>query len=183
MSHFEDILAYNKDFVAKGAYVPYEASGHPAKKLTIVTCMDCRLIELMPKALNIRNGDAIVIKCAGGMIEDAYGSTMKSILVSLYELGSEAVYVIGHTDCGMHGLKAEKMIADIKKRGAADQAFEDVRKQGVELEEWLNGFQSVDEQVSRSVTVVKNHPLLPKRTPVFGLVIDPRTGALRPVND
>lgn len=183
MSQLDDILAFNKDFVAREAYVPYAASGHPAKKLTIVTCMDCRLIELMPKALNVKNGDAIVIKCAGGMIEDAYGSTMKSILVSLYELGSEAVYVIGHTDCGMHGLKAERMISDIKKRGTAEAAFEAARRQGVAPEQWLNGFQSVDEQVKSSVALVRQHPLLPEGTPVFGLVIDPNTGALRPVKD
>jgi Carbonic anhydrase len=181
MSQLEDILAYNKNFVAEEGYVPFEASGHPAKKLTLVTCMDCRLIELMPKALNIRNGDAIVIKCAGGMIEEPYGSTMKSILVSLYELGSEAVYVIGHTDCGMHGLKSEKMMEDIKSRGISNQAFADARDHGVRPEQWLNGFQSVDEQVRNSVALVSQHPLLPAGTPVFGMVIDPKTGALRTV--
>lgn len=181
MSRLEDILTFNKNFVEKKAYEPFVASGHPAKKMTVVTCMDCRLIELLPQALNIKNGDAIMVKCAGGMIEDPYSSTMKSILVSLYELGSEAVYVIGHTDCGMHGLEAKNMIEDIKKRGVNDQSFAVVRAQGVNPEEWLNGFQSVDEQVRSSIAVVKNHPLLPAGTPVFGLVIDPKTGELRSI--
>ncbi|WP_100488947.1 beta-class carbonic anhydrase [Sporolactobacillus pectinivorans] len=179
MSQLEEILAFNKKFVENEAYVPFETSGHPAKKMTIVTCMDCRLIELLPRALNIKNGDAIMIKCAGGMIEDPYSSTMKSILVSLYELGSQAVYVIGHTDCGMYGLDAKNMIEDIKKYGIDDQAFAAVRNQGVSPEKWLNGFHSVDEQVKNSIAVVKNHPFFPGGTPVYGLVIDPKTGELR----
>ncbi|RYL93054.1 carbonic anhydrase [Sporolactobacillus sp. THM7-4] len=179
MSQLDEILAFNQQFVKNKAYVPYEAGGRPVKKMTIVTCMDCRLIELLPKALNIKNGDAIMLKCAGGMIESPYSSTMKSILVSLYELGSEAVYVIGHTNCGMHGLESAKMIQDIKNRGIDDDAFSAVREQGVDPYEWLGGFQSVDDQVQKSVSIVKNHPLLPEETPVYGLVIDPKTGELR----
>lgn len=180
MSQIDEILAFNERFVDEKRYLPYQASSRPAKKMTIATCMDCRLIELLPQALNIKNGDAIMIKCAGGMIEDGYGSTMKSILVSLYELGSEAVYVIGHTDCGMHGLTADKMIEDIRQN-IGSTAFEQACRQGKDLNLWLNGFQSVDEQVAASVAIVKKHPLLPKDTPVYGLVIDPATGALRAI--
>jgi len=143
-----------------------------------VSCMDCRLIELLPKALNVKNGDAIMLKSAGGMVESPYSNTMKSILVSLYELESEAVYIIGHTDCGMHGLHAEKMINDIKQRGVADQKFNEV---AIDLNQWLNGFQSVEDEVKKSVSIVKNHPLLPEHTPVVGLVMDPKTGKLTQV--
>ncbi|MFT8318692.1 MAG: carbonic anhydrase [Sporolactobacillus sp.] len=181
MSQIDDILVFNERFVSEKGYLPYQATGRPAKKMTIVTCMDCRLIELLPQALNIKNGDAIMIKSAGGMIEDPYGSTMKSILVSLHELGSEAVYVIGHTDCGMHGLTGEKMIDDMKRQGVSTEALEQVKEQEKDLPHWLNGFQSVDEQVAASVAIVKNHPLLPKNTPIYGMVIDPTSGALRRV--
>lgn len=182
MSQLEGILEYNQKFVEEKAYVPYEAGGRPAKKMTIVTCMDCRLVELLPKALNIKNGDAVMVKCAGGMVEGSYGSTMKSILVSLYELGSEAVYVIGHTGCGMHGLEAEKMIQDMKDRGVGEEVFTALESDGIDLNMWLGGFQSVEAQVQKSVSIIKNHPLLPEGTPVYGLVIDPKTGALKPVN-
>ena len=65
--------------------------------------MDTRLIELLPAALGIRNGDAKIIKNAGGVITHPYGSVMRSLLVAILELGVEEVMVIGHTDCGSAG--------------------------------------------------------------------------------
>ncbi|MCO7124953.1 carbonic anhydrase [Sporolactobacillus shoreicorticis] len=175
MSQLKEMLNFNQQFVKDEAYRPYEAPNRPIKKMTIVSCMDCRLIELLPKALNVKNGDAIMLKSAGGMVESPYSNTMKSILVSLYELESEAVYIIGHTDCGMHGLHAEKMINDMKQRGVADHKFAEA---AIDLKQWLNGFQSVEDEVRKSVSIVKNHPLLPDHTLVFGLVMDPKTGKL-----
>lgn len=61
----EQIVAYNKKFVEEKGYEPYLTSKYPDKKLAILTCMDTRLIELLPAALGIRNGDAKVIKNAG----------------------------------------------------------------------------------------------------------------------
>ncbi|MDA8352900.1 MAG: carbonic anhydrase, partial [Firmicutes bacterium] len=46
------------------------------------------------------------------------------------------------------------------------------------LEEWLAGFDSVEESVLQSVDIIRNHPLLPNGVPVHGLVIDPETGKL-----
>ncbi len=178
MSQIDAITQYNHLIVEEGRYAPYEASGRPVKKMTIVTCMDCRLIELLPQALNVRNGDAIMIKCAGGMISDPYGDVIKSILVSLYELGSRAVYIIGHTDCGMHGLTAERMIDDMKARGIDDERLAGLQR---DPQKWLGGFASADDQVRRSVGMVTGHPLLPQGTPVYGLIIDPKTGALNRV--
>lgn len=180
MEQLKEILKYNEKFVKERAYAPYQAGSRPVKKMTLVACMDCRLIELLPKALNIKNGDAIIIKSAGGMVERPYGSVMKSILVSLYELGSEAVYVIGHSGCGMHGLEADKMIRDMKNRGIGEETFAALENDGIDVKEWLCGFQSVEAQVRKSVSIVKNHPLLPKGTPVYGMVIDPKTGELKP---
>ena len=64
----DDILEYNRSFVAEKAYEPYITDKYPAKKLAVLTCMDCRLTELLPKALGLRNGDAKIIKNAGGLI-------------------------------------------------------------------------------------------------------------------
>ena len=100
----EQIVAYNKKFVEEKGYEPYLTSKYPDKKLAILTCMDTRLIELLPAALGIRNGDAKVIKNAGGVITHPYGSVMRSLLVAIVELGVEEVMVIGHTDCGVQGM-------------------------------------------------------------------------------
>ena len=59
----------------------------PDKKLAILTCMDTRLIELLPAALGIKNGDAKIIKNAGGTMVHPYGSVVRSLLVGILELG------------------------------------------------------------------------------------------------
>ena len=64
----EEILKYNKEFVASEQYRKYETSKYPDKKIAIVTCMDTRLVKLLPAALGLRNGDVKMIKNAGGTI-------------------------------------------------------------------------------------------------------------------
>ena len=59
------------------AYEKYAASKYPNKKLAILSCMDTRLTELLPAALGLKNGDAKIIKNAGGIIADPFGSVMR----------------------------------------------------------------------------------------------------------
>lgn len=98
-----EVMEYNKKFVEDKAYEPYLTSKYPDKKLAILTCMDTRLTELLPAALGLKNGDAKIIKNAGGVITHPYGSVVRSLLVAIIELGVEEVMVIGHTDCGGTG--------------------------------------------------------------------------------
>lgn len=97
----DQIMEYNKKFVENKGYEPFLTSKYPDKKLAILTCMDTRLIELLPAALGIKNGDAKIIKNAGGTMVHPYGSVVRSLLVGILELGVEEVMVIGHTDCGV----------------------------------------------------------------------------------
>lgn len=64
----DEILAYNRQFVAEKKYEPYRTSKYPNKKIAILTCMDTRLVELLPAALGLRNGDVKIIKNAGGVV-------------------------------------------------------------------------------------------------------------------
>lgn len=178
MTQLDEILAYNDAFVENEEYKPFETSKFPNKKLAIVTCMDTRLIELLPKALNIHNGDAKIIKNAGGMIETPYDSAMKSLLVAIYELKAREVMIIGHHMCGMIGLNGENMIEHMKEQGLNETNLNDAKAEKGCLKSWLNGFDSVEESVKRSVAVVKKHPLMPRDIPVHGLVISPETGKL-----
>ena len=100
-----EIMEYNKKFVEDKAYEPYLTSKYPDKKLASLTCMDTRLTELLPAALGLKNGDAKIIKNAGGVITHPYGSVVRSLLVAIIELGVEEIMVIGHTDCGVQGMK------------------------------------------------------------------------------
>lgn len=85
----EEIIKYNENFVASKAYEKYITSKYPDKKLAILSCMDTRLTELLPAALGLKNGDAKLIKNAGGLVVSPFDSAMRSLLVAIYELGVE----------------------------------------------------------------------------------------------
>ncbi|OEH92981.1 beta-class carbonic anhydrase [Bacillus solimangrovi] len=183
MSRLQDILSYNKQFIEEKKYEQYETSKLPDKKIVILSCMDTRLVELLPKAMNIGNGDVKMIKNAGAMITDSYGSIMRSILVAVYELQAEEVFVIGHYDCGMTGLHADKLLEKAKKGNFTDEKQKSLEGSGVDLKTWLKGFDSPEENVRHSVQQIHQHPLFPTDIPVHGLIIEPNTGRLDLVID
>jgi carbonic anhydrase len=178
VSRVQDILAYNRRFVAERGYEPYRTSKFPDKKLVVISCMDTRLTELLPRAMNLKNGDAKLIKVAGAIVGHPFGNVMRSVLVALYELGAEEVCVVGHHRCGMENTQPDAMLARMRERGVSDETLQTVRHSGIDLAEWLQGFADVREQVRESVATIRNHPLLPKGVKVHGLVIDPDTGEL-----
>ncbi|WP_168123117.1 carbonic anhydrase [Paenibacillus sp. HB172176] len=179
MSTISDLLEFNKNFVEEKQYEAYLTDKFPGKKMAILTCMDTRLVELLPKALNLRNGDAKFIKNAGAVLTQPFGSAMRSILVAIYELGAREVLVIGHHGCGMTNLDTEGMISKFTEFGGVDPvAIEALENSGISMERFLRGFSSPEEGVMQSVRMIRNHPLFPKSVPVHGLVIHPETGAL-----
>ncbi|HEY2422292.1 MAG TPA: carbonic anhydrase [Neobacillus sp.] len=173
-----EILDYNQKFVEDREYEKYETTKYPNKRMVILTCMDTRLLELLPKALNLGNGDAKIIKDAGALVSHPFGSVMRSILIAVYELQAKEVLVVAHYDCGMSGLKAEPVMESMKKRGISEDTFETLVHSGIDIKQWLHGFDNVSESVEHSVAIIKKHPLMPEGVPVHGLVIDPKTGKL-----
>ena len=169
----QKILEYNKAFVKEEAYKPYITSKYPDKKLAILTCMDARLTALLPAALGIKNGDAKIIKNAGGVTTHPYGSVVRSLLVAILELGVEEIMVIGHTDCGVQGMDAEEMLEKLISRGIPKEHIDIVRRSGIDLNTWLGGFSS-----SETVATLKEHPLMPRDVTIQGFVMDSITGAL-----
>ncbi|WP_019414554.1 carbonic anhydrase [Paenisporosarcina sp. TG20] len=178
MSLLNDILDFNKIFVAEKQYEPYITSKFPDKKIVILTCMDARLFELLPKAMNFKNGDVKIVKSAGAVINHPFGGIMRSLLVAVYELNAEEIYIIGHYDCGMSAIKPEKMLQKMLDRGIQQETINMLNYSGVKLTDWLRGFEDVHESVRHSVDMVRNHPLIVKDVAVHGLVIDPSTGRL-----
>lgn len=179
----EDILKYNKEFVEKEAYKPYLTSKYPDKKLAILTCMDTRLTELLPAALGIKNGDAKIIKNAGGVITHPYGSVMRSLLVGILELGVEEIMVIGHTDCGVQGMDGHHMLEELVERGISKEHIDVIKSTGTDLEKWLGGFESVEQSVKDTVYALKHHPLMPAGIKINGFIMDSVTGGLEAVEE
>ena len=179
VSEIERIMQFNKQFVESGEYARYETSKYPDKKIAIVTCMDTRLVQLLPAALGIKNGDVKIIKNAGGTITNPFDSTIRSLLVAIYELGVNEVMIIGHTGCGVQGMDGAEMLHLMKERGIDDEHITLMKHCGINLEEWLHGFDDTDAAVLETVDLVKNHPLVPKDIVVRGYIMDSTTGALR----
>jgi len=174
----EEILEYNREFVARGDCARYDASKHPGKKLAIVSCMDTRLVELLPAAMGLKNGDVMLIKNAGGMITHPFGSAMRSLLVAVYQLGVEEVAVIGHYDCGLQGLESKEIIEKMLECGVKRKEIKLLNYCGFDLKSWLNGFASAEEAVQASLDIIRSHPLMPESIQVHGFLMDPHTGRL-----
>ena len=123
MSEIDKILSYNKAFVADKAYEPYVTDKYPARKLAVLTCMDTRLTELLPKALGLRNGDAKIIKNAGGLVISPTDSAIRSLLVAIYELGVQEIMVVHHSSCGACHMHYEEFRPLMRERGIGDEAI------------------------------------------------------------
>ncbi|MBD8497514.1 beta-class carbonic anhydrase [Paenibacillus arenosi] len=182
-TNLTSILAYNEQFVNRHEYEQYLTDKFPDKKMVIFTCMDTRLVELLPKAMNLRNGDVKIIKNAGAIISQPFGSVVRSVLVAIYELEANEVVVVGHYECGMTGLNSERIVEKAKQRGVDDLVLDTLTNSGIKLHHWLRGFDNVQEGVLNSVRILRNHPLLPSDIPVHGMIIDPTTGKLDLVAD
>jgi len=128
----------------------------PARKFAVVTCMDARLDPA--RFLGLEEGDAHVIRNAGGIVTD---DALRSLVISHNLLGTEEVLVIGHTDCGMLTFKDEDVQAQL----------------GTDIT--LHAFPNLEDRVRESVKAVSESPLLPDE--VSGFVYEVETGKLRPV--
>lgn len=175
------MLAHNARFVQSGAYKDFApAPDSPdASRCVILTCMDSRLSHLLPAALNIKRGEAKMIKTAGAIVSHPWGGIMRSIVVALYELRASEVFVVGHDDCGMRTVAPGEVMKKMLAGGVPEDRFQILEAAGVDVHRWLKNFVSVDESVLSAVKVIKSHPLVPPNLLVTGLVIDPATGALR----
>lgn len=175
----DEILQHNEKFVRNMEYIPYQATKFPSKRMIILTCMDTRLVELIPSSLNIHNGEAIILKNAGGMITHPFGSIMRSMVVAIHELKAEEIFVIGHHNCGMNSVNPKETLQKmIKNKVTSKYTLSTLEYAGIDLQQWLHGFDNVNDMVNENISIIRNHPLIPKEIPVHGLVIDPDTGKL-----
>lgn len=179
----DEILRFNRKFVEEKRYEQYAASKYPEKKIAILTCMDTRLVELLPAALGLKNGDVKMIKNAGAMINAPFGSAVRSILVAIFELGVNEIMIIGHTDCGVQHIDSKSMIEHMIDRGIDKKLIDMISYSGVDFDAWLSGFESVEQSVRNNVAMLKAHPLIPEDVRIEGFVIDSETGELTQVEE
>lgn len=177
----QEILDFNHQFVEEKRYEAYITDKYPNKKLAILTCMDTRLTELLPAALGLKNGDAKIIKNAGAVISNPFGSVIRSLLVAIFELGVEEIMVVGHTDCGVQHIDSRKMMQQMQERGIRAETLELLDICGVNFDQWLAGFNTVEQSVIETAETIRRHPLIPSDVHIGGYVMDSVTGALQTV--
>jgi carbonic anhydrase len=178
----DEFLANNQRFLQQHTLAPV---GHaPSKHTAVVTCMDCRLVQMFEDALGLERGDVLELRTAGATISEperpgAANDLIRSLAGGVYLLGVRKVLVIGHTQCGLAHIDASALTASMQALGIDPQQL--IERQGLGdidgLIKWLGGFQDVHINVKEVVDVIRNSPFLP-RIPVHGLVIDINTGAL-----
>lgn len=182
-NNLKEIVEFNKNFVEAKEYEKYRTTKYPEKSMVIVSCMDTRLTELLPKAMNLKNGDAKIIKNAGGLVIHPFGSAMRSILICVYEFDVKEVFIVGHYDCGVSTLDTDRILNEMKEKGIEEKTLNTLLNSGIDIKTWMHGFDYIEESVEKTVTRVKNHPLLPADVAVHGLIMSPETGKIDVVID
>jgi carbonic anhydrase len=162
MTAIDRLVSNNEDYAA--SFDKGELPLPPAQKVAVVACMDARLDPA--RVLGLEEGDAHVIRNAGGVITD---DEIRSLAISQNLLGTEEIVLIHHTDCGMLTFTDEQF---------ADQLEESTG----ERPDWTaQSFDDLDENVRASKRAIEESPFIPKKDSIRGFVYEVETGRLRPV--
>jgi carbonic anhydrase len=163
MTVTDEFLANNESYAAgfgKGGL-----SMPPAKQVAVLACMDARLDPA--RALGLEEGDAHVIRNAGGVVTD---DAIRSLALSQRLLGTKEIILIHHTDCGMLTFTDDEVKAQIEQDTGIRPPFA------------LESFKDLDADVRQSIARITASPFVPDKSRVRGFVYDVKTGRLREVS-
>ncbi|MBW1604644.1 carbonic anhydrase [Streptomyces sp. JJ66] len=158
----DQLVAANAEYAAR--FTDPGLAAAPARKVTVVTCMDARLD--LPAALGLNLGDCHTLRNAGGVVTE---DTIRSLTISQRKLGTTSVVLIHHTGCGLLTLTEDfrhELELEVGQRPA-----------------WaVESFQDLDQNVRQSIERVRTSPFLPHTDDVRGFVFDVATGLLREID-
>jgi carbonic anhydrase len=162
MSVTDDLVRNNESYARgfKKGSLPMP----PAKKLAVVACMDARLD--VHKILGLEEGDAHVIRNAGGVVSD---DAIRSLVISQRLLGTKEIILIHHTDCGMLTFTDDQVKKQIEEDTGIRPAFA------------LESFPDLEKDVRQSIARIKASPFVPNKSSVRGFVYDVHSGKLEEV--
>ena len=163
MSSTDELLGNNEAYAA--SFDKADLPLPPAKKVAVVACMDARLD--VGRALGLNEGDAHVIRNAGGAVTD---DAIRSLAISQRLLGTEEIVLIHHTGCGM------LTFTDDDFRHAIEQDT------GVRPEWAPESFSDLEGDVRQSIARIKASPFIPRKDAVRGFVYEVESGRLREVS-
>jgi len=158
-----DELVHNNESYAK-SFGKGSLPIPPAKHLAVLACMDARLD--VHKILGLQEGDAHIIRNAGGVVTD---DAIRSLVISQRLLGTNEIVLIHHTDCGMLSFKDDDL-----KRKIEDEV-------GIKPPFALEAFPNLEGDVRQSIARIQASPFIPNKSSVRGFVYDVHTGRLNEV--
>ena len=163
MSNTDDLIANNARYAE--SFDQADLAPPPARKLAVVACMDARLN--VSGALGLQDGDAHVIRNAGGVITD---DEIRSLAISQRLLGTEEIVLIHHTGCGMLTIR--------------DDEFRDALEQdtGIRPAWAAEAFSDLEGHLRESIARLKASPFIPHKDSIRGFVYEVESGRLREVS-
>jgi carbonic anhydrase len=162
MTVTDDLLANNNSYAA--SFDKGDLPLPPGRKVAVVACMDARLNVY--GALGLSEGDAHVIRNAGGVVTD---DEIRSLAISQRLLGTEEIILIHHTDCGMLTFTDDEFKASIQD------------ETGIKPEWAAEAFSDLETDVRQSVARIKASPFIPRKDSIRGFIYEVETGRLREV--
>lgn len=162
MSATDEFLSANQSYVktfAKG-----DKPMPPAKKVAIVACMDARIET--GRLLGLEEGDAHVIRNAGGVVTD---DVIRSLAISQRLLGTTEIVLIHHTDCGMQTFKDDQLKAQVEEDTGLRPPFA------------FEAFSDPADDVRQSIRRIKASPFVPRKDEIRGFVYDVTNGRLNEI--
>jgi carbonic anhydrase len=161
---FDELIEHNRGYAQRFDLGHLQTP--PAKQLVILTCMDSRMD--LEQLLGLRVGDAHMIRNAGGIATD---DAIRSLILSTHLLGTRAIAVIQHTQCGLMSITDEEFRWRLSTQTGRDASH---------LQ--FHAFRDIDENITDQVLHIRQHPFLPKQIQVRGYAYDVATGALREIS-
>ena len=163
MTVTDELLRNNAEFA--GSFGNGDLPMPPGKQLAVVACMDARLNVYA--LLGLREGEAHVIRNAGGVVSD---DVLRSLVISQRLLGTREVILVHHTDCGMLTFTDDAVKADIEADVGLRPHFA------------LEAFSDLERDIRQSIARIKASPFVPNKDSIRGFVYDVRSGALQEVH-
>ena len=140
--------------------------GVPARKVAVVTCMDCRIDPI--RALGVTVGDAHIIRNAGGLVVE---DTIRSLAISQHQLGTTAIMIIQHTRCGLSTFSDEEFRAELTAQTGATPPWSP------------QPFGAQEDNVRAALELIRTSKFLPRTDDVRGFIFDVDTGLLSEVGE
>ena len=163
MTQIDELLANNSRYAE--SFDKGDLPIPPARGMAVVACMDARLD--VQKILGLKEGDAHVIRNAGGVVTD---DVIRSLVISQRLLNTREIILIHHTDCGMLTFRDD----DVKDMIEADT--------GLRPQFAMEAFGSLEQDVRQSMARIHASPFIPNQDQVKGFIYDCATGSLNEVS-